>query len=226
MKMHESEEILKDKTSKSGKAPLQVINLFGAPGVGKSATRSGLFWLSKVKGMSVEEVSEYAKHLVLSGRTWELQRDQLGVMAAQHHKMLILDGVYDFAVTDSPLMLASFYAPKDTPKSFGSMCEEYAARYDNINFFLTRDLSASFESEGRVHSREDSLRIEGEQKEFLSRLGCAWIDLEIDDVAPWSILEKLEELRPGSVPERGPLRPKGRVEAPISNARSRPRAMR
>lgn len=203
MREHEKDE------SKPRKGPLKVINLFGAPGVGKSGTRAGVFWLMKTKQMSVEEVSEYAKFLVLSGRRWQLERDQLSVLANQHHKMLILDQVYDFAVTDSPLMLASFYAPPGTPKSFGAVCEEYAAQYANVNFFLTRDLSRDFESEGRVHGREDSIRIEGEQKEFLASRGCDWFDLPIDDVAPWALLERLEKLFPGSVPERGPAKPAG-----------------
>lgn len=203
-----------------GAPKLKVVNLFGSPGVGKSATRSGLFWLMKVKRMSVEEVSEYAKFLVLSGREWQLKRDQLSVMASQHHKMLILDGVYDYAVTDSPLMLASFYAPKGTPKSFGAMCEEYAAEYENINFFLTRDFDKGFETKGRVHGKEDSMRIEGEQKEFLSKLGYAWHDVALGDASPWAILDKMEQLSPGSIPKRGPMQPQSYPE-PAEPSRSR-----
>ena len=203
--------------------PLTVINLFGAPGVGKSATRSGLFWLMKVKGMSVEEVSEYAKFLVLSGREWQLKGDQLSVMASQHHKMLILKGAYEYAVTDSPLMLASFYAPKGTPKAFGAMCEEYAQGYDNVNFFLTRNFEKTgFESAGRIHGKEDAVRIEGEQKEFLSKLGYGWVDVEIDHACPWSILGKLEGLRPGAVPPWGPQRPQ-ELEAPAPERLSAPK---
>lgn len=204
---------LEDPTEKT---KLKMINLFGAPGVGKSATRSGLFWLMKVKGMSVEEVSEYAKFLVLSGRRWQLERDQLSVIASQHHKMLILDGVYEFAVTDSPLMLASFYAPKGTPPSFGRMCEEYALGYENINFFLTRDYAKGFEAQGRIHDKEASVRIEGEQKEFLDKLGYKWMDVELGDSSPWNILDKLEQAYPGSVPLRGPQRPQSYPEEPIT----------
>lgn len=189
--------------------PLTVINLFGAPGVGKSATRSGLFWLMKIKNMSVEEVSEYAKYLVLANRTKQLMEDQLYVLAKQHHKIAILKGAYQYAVTDSPLMLASYYA-EGAPPSFSQACQEYAANFDNINFFLRRDLSgdAHFEETGRLHTREQSQRIEGEQKEFLNRLGYQWHDIELDHTAPWKILEKLEQLRPGSVPKEGPVKPK------------------
>lgn len=189
---------------------LKVINLFGAPGTGKSATRSGLFWLMKVKGMSVEEVSEYAKYLVLAGRQWQLNCDQLYILAKQHHKLLILEGQYQFAVTDSPLMLASYYSGSNTPQRFHGMCMEYFQRFENINFFLTRDLTredAEFEETGRNHNREDAIRIEQEQKEFLDKKGISWIDLEIDHAAPWEILKRINQICPGSVPCHGPAEP-------------------
>lgn len=191
---------------------LKVINLYGAPGMGKSATRSGVFWLMKVKGMSVEEVSEYAKYLVLSNRTWQLTHDQLYIVAKQHHKMLIVAGQYDFAVTDSPLMLGSYYASPApmTPESFHPMCKEYANGFENINFFLTRDLKhqdAHFERAGRVHDREDAVRIEEEQKEFLIKHNIKWTNIALDHKTPWTILEELEKLYPGSVPKSGPAAP-------------------
>lgn len=189
---------------------LKVINLFGAPGAGKSATRSGLFWLMKVKGMSVEEVSEYAKYLVLAGRHWQLTRDQLYILAKQHHKLLILEGQYEFAVTDSPLQLASYYSGPETPASFHPMSMEYFDRFENVNFFLTRDLSqagSDFEEVGRMHNREESIRIEGEQKDFLAKKGLSWIDLEIDHKSPWELLKRIEQIYPGSVPQHGPSEP-------------------
>lgn len=188
---------------------LKIINLFGSPGIGKSATRSGLFWLLKVKGASVEEVSEYAKYLVLSDRKWQLDRDQLYVVAQQHHKMLILEGSYEFAVTDSPLLLASFYAPSaTTPPSFHPMCEEYSARFENVNFFLTRDLSeGAFEKEGRMHGREEAIRLEGEQKDFLAKKGIGWIDIELDHKTPWALCEHISRIYPGKIPPGGPMAP-------------------
>lgn len=199
------------QSPEAGKAgPLKVINLFGAPGAGKSAARSGLFWLMKVKGMSVEEVSEYAKYLVLAGRHWQLSKDQLYVMAKQHHKLLILEGQYEFAVTDSPLPLASYYSGPETPGSFHPMCMEYFNRFENLNFFLTRDVSqagSNFEEVGRLHNREQSIRIEHEQKEFLARLGLSWIDLEIDHKSPWEILKRIDQVYPGAAPIHGPSEP-------------------
>lgn len=47
---------------------IKVINIFGAPGCGKSTTAAGLFWRMKCDDMSVELVSEYAKACVFEDR--------------------------------------------------------------------------------------------------------------------------------------------------------------
>ena len=176
---------------------LKVVNLFGAPGVGKSATRSGLFWLMKIHGISVEEVSEYAKYLVLAKRIAQLENDQLYVLAKQHHKMHILNGSYEFAVTDSPLMLAGYYCEEmaraghvaSPAPDFVSTCLAYANSYDNLNLFLTRDFRRSkFEEQGRIHNMQDSERIDKDQREFLARNGQTWVDIDMDACTPFELL--------------------------------------
>lgn len=179
---------------------LKVVNLFGAPGVGKSASRSGLFWLMKIQGMSVEEVSEFAKYLVLAKRVWQLQSDQLYVLAKQHHKMAILKGSYEFAVTDSPLMLTGYYCEEGArhgmvaspSPDFVSFCTSYVDSYDNLNLFLTRDFSKGvFEEQGRMHNMADSVRIDKEQREFLARNNHTWIDIDLDATTPYEALHAM-----------------------------------
>ena len=43
---------------------MKVINLFGGPGCGKSTTAADLFARMKLRGLSVELVTEYAKDVV------------------------------------------------------------------------------------------------------------------------------------------------------------------
>lgn len=183
--------------NKASNVKLKVVNLFGAPGVGKSATRSGLFWLMKIHGISVEEVSEYAKYLVLAKRIAQLENDQLYVLAKQHHKMHILNGSYEFAVTDSPLMLAGYYCEEmaraghvaSPAPDFVSTCLAYANSYDNLNLFLTRDFRRSkFEEQGRIHNMQDSERIDKDQREFLARNGQTWVDIDMDACTPFELL--------------------------------------
>jgi len=198
-----------ERHGQDGDRRLKVINLFGAPGQGKSATAGGLFWLMKAKGMSVEQVSEYAKYLVLTGRVWQLESEQLYLFAKQHHKQHILRGKYDFCVTDSPLLLASFYAPDSTtPPTFHHMATEYNGEFENLNFFLSRELSDSeFEETGRLHSKEDSERIEDKMREFMAGKGLSWTEIAIDHKTPWTILEKIGADAPGVVPFAGPAAP-------------------
>jgi len=175
---------------------LKVINLFGAPGRGKSSVRSGLFWLMKSHHMSVEEVSEYAKYLVLTGRTWQLTEEQLYLFSKQHHKQLIIErSGYEYAATDSPLQLCSFYAPNSYYRQFDALVDEASEHFENINFFLTRDIAADneteFEERGRTHDREASIRVEGQMREFLAKKGLTYTDLPVDMYTPWRILEQL-----------------------------------
>ncbi|MNR71568.1 hypothetical protein D3C71_21990 [compost metagenome] len=181
---------------------LKVINLFGAPGMGKSSVRSGIFWLMKSHHMSVEEVSEYAKYLVLSGRKWQLNEEQIYLFSKQHHKQYIIERTgYEFAVTDSPLQLCQFYAPEGYYESFDSLVDQAADRFENINFFVTRDLSAGeFEDRGREHDRHQAQRMEEQMREFLARKGITYQDLPVDLLAPWRVLSHLG-ISPVQVPD-------------------------
>lgn len=174
---------------------LKVINLFGAPGVGKSAVRSGVFWLMKAHHLSVEEVSEYAKYLVLSGRTWQLKEEQVYLFSKQHHKQLIIQRTgYEYAVTDSPLQLCSFYSPAGYYRAFPELVDEAYGQFENINFFLTRDIQNSesvFEERGRVHSREESLKVEEEMRAFLADKNVRYTEMKVDLLTPWRVLESL-----------------------------------
>jgi len=147
----------------------------------------------KSYGLSVEEVSEYAKYLVLRRCEWQLKEEQLYLLAQQHHKQLILRGRYEYAVTDSPLALCDFYAPPEKFPSFSALVSDLAETFENINFYLTRDLkNGPFEDTGRVHSREDSLRVDAQMRQYLADCNVQYIELPIDLLTPWRILEHLK----------------------------------
>ena len=189
-----SHEFPRDATHANSE--LTVINLFGPPGIGKSSLKSGLFWHMKSRHESVEEVQEYAKYLTITERTWQLREEQLYLFAKQHHSMFVLRGKYEFCITDSPLLLTAYYAPKDvTPPAFYDCVYQYNKTFKNINFFVHRDLSDPeqyFEEQGRWHKREDSIRIEKEQRLFLDSLGVEYIDIPLNQDAPGLIYDHLK----------------------------------
>jgi AAA domain len=181
------------------KPPLKVINLFGAPGVGKSTIAAGLFYFMKMSGMSVEHVTEYAKYLVLTKRVKQLEDEQLYLLAKQHHKQHILRGQYEWAITDSPLLLCAYYAPKETtPEPFWDMVQAYNDTFDNYNVFLTRGLEkddTSFEAQGRLQNKEEAYRIQQLQMEFLEQRNIPFdvIEIQGEDTARVLMRTVMEE---------------------------------
>jgi len=165
--------------------PLKVINFIGAPGMGKSSLACLLYARMKMEHMSVELCREYAKYLVIAKREWQLLEEQLYLLAKQHHELFILRGQFEYAITDSPLILTSFYSNKDlTPASFETTVDEYNATFDNIYFFVRRAIDDSgiiFENRGRRHNRCESLALEASMLKWLELKNVRYFTLNLDD---------------------------------------------
>jgi len=175
---------------------LKVINLFGAPGMGKSGAAGGLFWLMKGNHYSVELVPEYAKYLIHAGRASQLEDEQYLVLAKQYHMLSILKNKYEFAITDSPLQLCAFYEPGKLPPSYFELLDKFWGEFDCTNFFLSRDLSAedaAFENEGRLHKKEDSIKTEGVMRNFLAKKNIGYTELPINMKTPWLLLDAIRK---------------------------------
>lgn len=173
---------------------LKVINLYGAPGVGKSTVRAGLFWLMKSLHLNVEEISEHAKELVHSGQTWQFQDAQLSILAAQHHRQLLVARAgYEYAVTDSPLALCLFYAPEGYLHSLSALVEDTNSRYENHNFLLTRfsDDSAVYDPRGRTQSLQEAVQAERRLREFLTERNIAFHEMPVVLTTPWRIVRRV-----------------------------------
>lgn len=118
------------------------VNLYGAPGAGKSTTRAGVFYRLKLGGYNVEEVPEVAKDL-----TWEERKFALGVQpyvfGKQLKNMLRVANKVDVVITDSPVLLAGFYADQypngSAPVDFRQVVRDaQAALKPNLNYYIQR----------------------------------------------------------------------------------------
>lgn len=176
------------------KSKLKVINLYGAPGVGKSAVRSGVFWLMKSMGESIEEVNEYAKYLELTDQRARLRTQQMLVLAKQHDKQLILQGKYTYAVTDSPLHLCGYYAGPNYLNNFPSLIAEAYQDFENINFFLTRNVEEGYETMGRSQSMEDSKKDSIGIRQYLIDNSLEFHELGVNMQTPYLIYKKVLEI--------------------------------
>ena len=142
------------------------INIFGAPGSGKSTMRSRLFYELKKRQLKVEEITEYAKELTYGEDNIKLG-DQILVFGRQQHPHNVLDKKVDYVVTDSPFIMGYTYIDTSLP-----YCEELKSlmiatnkSYDSINYFLNRN--HEYQEFGRNQTEKESDEKAEEVKQFL-----------------------------------------------------------
>lgn len=187
----------------------KVINIFGAPGAGKTALMCSLIGEMKRLGMSCELVTEYAKDLVWEHRS-DTFTDELYIFAKQNHRLHRVNGQVDWIVTDRPLPLSIIYARKTYGKCsnpFFNMVWSVYEEYDNINYLLLLD-DSQYEVEGRLQTFDESRDI---QKEFLHLLGSVRHTVVTRQDALNTILKDIYEEypRPGQVREWKDIRMEG-----------------
>ncbi len=164
---------------------MRVINFFGGPGAGKSTAALGLSYELKKRWISVEYVNEYAKELFWNNSPHLLSHQNL-IMAEQERRLNRLVGKVDVAVTDSPLLLSCFYAPRDYPPSFRQSVFDFFDTYDNINIFVRR--SHHYAPVGRVQNEDESDILSRDMEGFLYQTGVPYYAITANDASPRYLL--------------------------------------
>lgn len=173
---------------------MKIINLWGAPSSGKSTTAAGLFFLMKINKEKVELVTEYAKNLIWSERH-KMFDEQIYLLSKQNHLQARLAGKVDWVITDSPLPLSIYYAPKNYLKSFPNIAIEQFNCYDNVNILLKRT-QHTYENFGRRHSEQESGLIHDDLVELMNTYNIQYIEFEASPHTPQTIFDYLQSLKP------------------------------
>lgn len=134
-----------------------VINLFGAPGAGKSTLAAGLFYELKMVGVNCELVREYAKDKVWE-ESFATLDDQVYVFGKQLHRMNVVADKVDVIITDSPILLSLHYA-KDITAEFHSLILSTFRSFNNVNYFVNR--KKPYNPSGRMQTEDESNVIAG-----------------------------------------------------------------
>lgn len=155
---------------------LLVINLFGAPGAGKSTLAAYVFSKLKMAGINAELVTEFAKD-----KTWEENHtalaNQVFMLGNQYHRVFEAQDKVECIITDSPLFLSALYN-KDPVlgEDFNRLTLRIFNQYNNLNFFVLR--AKPYNPIGRNQTEEESNALSEELKKLLERYGIKYTTLK------------------------------------------------
>ncbi len=138
-----------------------LVNLFGAPGAGKSTGAAYVFARLKMAGINAELVTEYAKDKVWE-ENYAVFKNQAYIFGKQFFRISRLEGKVDVVVTDSPLLLSCFYGKDDTRlgDEFNALVRKVSASYPSVNAFLQR--VKPYNPNGRFQTEEESDEVSNE----------------------------------------------------------------
>ena len=146
-----------------------LVNLFGAPGAGKSTGAVYIFSQLKMRGINAELVTEFAKDKVWEGSKAVFE-NQAYIFGKQYFRISRCADQVDVIVTDSPLLLSILYNnDEDLGGTFDAVVRKVAKKYNSKNYYLKR--VKDYNPAGRYQTEEESDEIATELKRLLDREG-------------------------------------------------------
>ena len=144
-----------------------IINLFGAPGAGKSTGAAYIFSKLKMLSVNAELVTEFAKDKVWENNT-EVLSNQTYVFGKQHFRISRCADKVDVIVTDSPLLLSALYNNSDLlGEEFNDLVAKIFKSYNSVNYFIERD--KPYNPNGRLQTEKESDYLAEKIKDMLAR---------------------------------------------------------
>jgi hypothetical protein len=177
-----------------------IINLFAGPGAGKTTIASGLMYELKKIHLSVDNPYEFPKSLVWDENSGAI-RDQFYVTANQHRNILRSYGKVDYIVCDSPILFGLIYRGKYKKSNdfvsnlygedFDLFILNLFKKYNNVNFFLERNINSTFNNKERLQNLDESIAIDVEILEMLTNKGIEFTPIPVNDNSVINILKNL-----------------------------------
>lgn len=141
---------MKDKT------PL-LINIWGAPGVGKSQSAAVVYYHLKSWGVKAELLREHIKLEVWRGRDPKDKSVSVPCYVSQTNELIDLLRAVDCVVTDAPLYLYHFYNEIQGVTDYHPLTSYSLPEHDEVDVLLRP--GAPYHREGRVETESESRRI-------------------------------------------------------------------
>lgn len=156
-----------------------VVNLFGAPGAGKSTGAADIFSRLKKIGINAELVAEFAKD-----KTWEHNNKALSVQeyvfGKQSYRLARCRDDVDVIVTDSPLPLSIIYNHNPAlDDNFERTVINVFDTYENINYYINR--VKPYNPKGRNQTEAESDALNTPIKKLLCKYNISFTEINGDD---------------------------------------------
>ena len=154
-----------------------IVNLYGAPGAGKSTGSAYIFGQLKMNNISVELVREFVKDKIYE-KSEGVFNDQVYILGKQHFRQTNVKGNVDVIITDCPLIIQAYYTDKYKFPYADELRQLVLKLYsleNNINYFVNRD--KPYNPDGRLQTETDSDSISGNLKEYLDNLGIEYKEI-------------------------------------------------
>lgn len=155
-----------------------VVNLFGAPGAGKSTGAAYVFSELKQNGINAELVTEFAKDKTWEGNTLALSCQEY-MFGKQSYRLARCRDDVDVIITDSPLPLSIIY---NVNPALGSAFNEVVLNifdtYDNLSYYVVRN--KPYNPKGRSQTETESDALGGDIEAMLQHFVIPYEKIEGD----------------------------------------------
>lgn len=155
---------------------MQIINLFGAPGSGKSTCASFLFYQLRLQHIDCELTGEFPKELRWEGRDIA-RKNHIFIFANHLYKIECLQKEAEVIISDSPLPLSIFY--NDNPhihEELSNLILKVNSTFSATNYLLIRDFPYS--KVGRYQTEEESDDLNHKLRDFLTSNDIQFVELK------------------------------------------------
>lgn len=150
---------------------MNVIQLFGGPGAGKSTVAAYLYYRFKKAGFRAELVGEAAREIIYNSDPGvtapQLIDNQLLLSGLQYERLLRLKHhEIEVAISDSPLVQGVLYAPQEQQHELHALLGSFTRGFNNTNVFIERELGR-YDKESRAQTEAEAVLLDVKTKELL-----------------------------------------------------------
>lgn len=145
------------------------INLWAGPSTGKSGVSGKLFGKLKEQSIDCELVREVAKDYAWNGSL--INTEQVIITTKQYEREAELHGKVDFIIVDTSVLMGMLYCNENYKDQLLHIMKHLTKEWKIVHYFLERDLSKAYETNGRLQNLTESIDKDFQIKKFLKEQG-------------------------------------------------------